>query len=684
MRCKGNVTRLIRLCTCAGLVLPLLIACAEERETAPKDFAAYGSASWSLKSYQGKPPTEFTASKLRELEAELPKGDFADGSAIADHSREELIANLPKTLGGVNFDAHDFSALDTNAPIHPSLSGITKQLQNTRGLFKLAANVYQIRGGLAYITLVRGKRGWIVLDTGMTQEFSADAWAFAQQHLPGGTAVPISSVIYSHSHVDHFGGVKGLVDSSRVQSGELSVIAPHGFMAHALAENVIAGSAMFRRANYHFGSLLTPKLDGTEYYSFLPAETGSVTLIRPTLELPQGPGKVTPMLVDGVPMEFMDVSGAEAPAATLIYLPENNLIFNSELMFQGQHNIYTLRGAAVRDALAWSKLINKVIARWGAEVDCFTGPHGPSFCGNDKIVEYMGVQRDNYGFVHNQTVRLMNSGMKLQNVGQSIEQMVPESLSSLWHTHGYHGTYSHNARGVLNRYLGFYDANPANLNPLPIKEEAIKYVQYMGGAGNIIQTASADFANGEYRFVASVLGKLVSAQPDYWPARHLLADAFEQLGYQSEGPQWRNAYLSAAKELRVGRVLNSKRQNDASDLFAAASAEEILDALAVRVNSSKAEGKHLTILLELTDVEETWWLELKNGNLSSISIKDPRPADAILSITLYEFVKIASGQAKLKEMLSDGLAGIDGSMMTMMSLLLTLESDNTDYVIVGG
>jgi linear primary-alkylsulfatase len=665
-----------------ALLMVFLSGCSREDKVHPQA-EVNNTGAWSVADYQGKPVTEQTRDLFAELATALPNGDFDDGSAISDHAREELIAELPVSLGEVDFSANDVTAADASVPVHPNLVGYAQQIQKTRGLFKLQEGVYQIRGGLAYITAVRGSKGWIILDTGMTTNFAEEAWAFAMAYLPGGADVPISAVIYSHSHVDHFGGVKGLISQADADAGRVSVIAPFGFMAHALAENVIAGSAMFRRASYHFGSLLTPKTDGTEYYSFIPAETGQLSLIRPTTELPEGPGQVSSLDVDGVTIEFMDVSGAEAPSATLIYLPGKKLLFNSELMFHGLHNVYTLRGAQVRDALFWSKLINQVIENWGVEIDCITGPHGPSFCGNAPVNEYMRIQRDNYGFIHNQTVRLINSGTKLQDAGGLVEGLVPESLAQVWHTHGFHGTYSHNARGVVNRYLGFYDGNPANLNPLPTKEEAKKFVEYMGGATSILDNARRDIAQGDYRFAATALNKLVTAEPHNWPARHLLADAFEQLGYQAEGPQWRNAYLTAAKELRVGEVLVAEHKNDAGDLFSAASAEELLDAMAVRVNVSKAEGKNIRVILRLTDVGELWWLELTNGNLSAIQIDAARPADAELTLPLSDLVKLLTGQVGLKGALDIG-ASVEGSRLSLASLLLVLEKNQPNYPLVGG
>jgi alkyl sulfatase BDS1-like metallo-beta-lactamase superfamily hydrolase len=442
---------------------------------------------------------------------------------------------------------------------------------------------------------------------------------------------------------------------------------------------------MSRRVQYHFGTSLDTKADGTEFSSVgiaLTSSIGEVTLIAPTKNLPEGQGIITRWDVDGITIDFKDISSAEAPSATIMYLPGYKAIFNSELMYRGMHNIYTLRGAQVRDALGWSKLINDIIQEWGNEVELMIGPHGPSFSGNGKINEYMTLQRDNYGFVHNQALRLINSGMKIQDVGQAIEEMVPESLSKVWHTHGYHGTYSHNARGVVNRYIGFYDGNPANLNPLQIKPEALKYVEYMGGADNILAKAQADFANGDYRFVATVLNKLVTVEPNNWPARHLLADAHEQLGYQAEGPQWRNAYLTAAKELRTGSIFKPESRSNNVDMLQAATIGNLLDSVAVRINASEAEGKEFTLNLTIPDTNEKYLVELSNSNLSNIRVEELGDADTSLTINKGDLLKMMSGKLGVMDMISLGAASIEGSPFTLVTLVGLIEKDEQYYDMV--
>lgn len=682
-----KIINALKLPVLVGLasLISFLAACDQKP---PQELSATGAQpilTGPMTSYQGRQATAATVSVLKKVEKNLPIGDFLDGSLMTEHSNDRLIAKLPGKVGTIEFEKFSFFTKERPASINPSLYSMVQQTYKATGVYQVGDGIYQIRGDLAYVTLVRGDKGWVILDPGTTKEFSEQAWEFAHPLLPGGIDIPVTAVVYSHSHVDHFGGVKGFVSQEDVDSGRAEIIAPYGFMNEALAENVIAGDAMMRRAQYQFGTSLDIKPDGTEFSSLGVALAGSIgtfTLIAPTRELPEGRGKITRWEIDGVTIDFKDISEAEAPAATIMYLPEHKTIFNSELMYRGLHNIYTLRGAQVRDALGWSKMINAVVQEWGDTVETMIGPHGPSFSGNEKIVEYMKIQRDNYGFIHNQTLRLINSGMKIQDVGQAIEEMVPQSLSKVWHTHGYHGTYSHNARGVVNRYIGFYDGNPANLNPLQIKPEAQKYVDYMGGAQAILDKAQTDFANGNYRFVATVLNKLVTAQPDNWPARHLLADAFEQLGYQAEGPQWRNPYLTAAKELRTGKINKPEERGSQTDMLSAATVENLLDSVAVRINGPRAEGKELTMMFIIPDTQENYFLELSNGNLSYILVDQAIAADTTLTISKNNLLRIMSGEVGVMELVKLGVGSIEGSVLDLVALIRLIDKNNQYYDMV--
>ena len=630
--------------------------------------------------------TEITHALLKQAENSLPIGDFADGSLISEHTDELLIARFPEQFGPTNYA--DYQYLDGERPsaMHPSLFARGRDIYRNLGLFQIIRNkVYQIRGDIAGITFVRGKEGWILLDVGLTREFASRTWAFARRHLPGVDSLEVTAVVYSHSHTDHFGGVKGFVSQENVDSGRVQIIAPHGFQEAVLSESILAGPAMQRRGLYHFGWLLDVKSDGTGFAlagDGLKAEVGESTFIAPTTELPAGRGNIKSMEIDGVAFQFMDISGLEAPSATAVYLPELRLVFDGELMTRKQHNIYTLRGASIRDALGWSKTINQILHSWGRHAHIMTGAHGPTLMGNTKIQEYLRVQRDMYGFLHNQSVRLMNSGTKLQDIGREMEAIVPLELSRLWHTRGYHGTWNHNAKGVVSRYLGFYDGNPAALNPLRIKPEAIKYVQYMGGADSIMEKARSDFKAGDYTFVVTVLDKLVTAEPANWTARHLLADAYEQLGYQSEAPQFRHAYLSAALELRTGEIMKLNIDPGARDILLAASTADLLDLMAVHIDVDKVQGPAVRLNIIVTDTGESFATELAHSNLSYVAT-DPLPeADATLTIARAALIGLITGTLELDALLENETAYIEGSASRVQALFDSLIADSRHFAIV--
>ena len=635
---------------------------------------------------ENKPATQATRALLKQAEQRLPIGDFADGSLISEHTNEVSIARFPEQFGPTDYRAYRYLEGDYPSRMHPGLFARGRDLYRNLGLFQLKKDsMYQIRGDIAGVTLIRGNQGWILLDVGLTREFASRAWAFARQHLPGGDSVRVTAVVYSHSHADHFGGVKGFVSQEDVDAGRVEIIAPHGFLEAVLSETVLAGPAMQRRGHYHFGSLLDVKADGTGFAlagDGLKPEVGESTFIPPTHTLPEGLGKITPMEIDGVSFQFMDIGGLEAPSATAIYLPEHRLIFDAELLTRKQHNIYTLRGASIRDALGWSKMINRILHTWGADADSMTGAHGPTLISNDRIQEYLRVQRDMYGFLHNQSVRLMNSGTKLQDIGREIEAIVPPELSSVWHTRGYHGTWNHNAKGVVNRYLGFYDGNPANLDPLEIRPEAIKFVEYMGGADSIMEKARADFEAGEYVFVATVMDKLVTAQPGNRPARALLADAYEQLGYQSEGPQFRHAYLSATLELRAGEVVKPEYDPRAGDIIMAATTEDLLDLAAAHIDVDKLDHSTHRLNIIVADTGEKFATELAHSNLSYIAA-DPLPAaEATLTVNKAHLIGLITGSSKLGALLQKEAASIEGSTPAVQALFDSLSPDNRHYELV--
>ncbi len=638
-----------------------------------------------VEEYKTKPATHFTIEANTALEKWLPIGDFFDGSLMTDFNKDTFIAPLPTKIGTIDLSKFEYLKGKRPDAMNPSLFHTSGQMLIDTGLYRVAEGYYQIRGDVAHITAVRGDTGWVILDPGTSKEFTEQAWAFAVKHLPGGADVPIVAVFYSHTHVDHFGGVRGLVSREDMKANKVQIIAPYGFMDEAVSENVIAGNAMGRRAQYHFGNSLEVLDDGTGFASIgavLQWSQGETTLIPPTHVLPAGPGKITEMNVDGIQIFFKDISGAEAPSASLLYLPKYKLIFNSELVFRGLHNVYTLRGALVRDALQWSKYVNEVLLEWGDEAEIMSGPHAPAFFGNAKIKEYLKLQRDNIGFIHNQAMRLANKGMSIQDVGLAIDEIVPEVQRKVWHTNGYHGTYNHNARGVMNRYLGFYDGNPANLNPLSTKAEAAKFVEYMGGSEAVLSKARGDFENGEYRWVGTAVNKVVMADPNNWEARHLLADAYKQLGYQIEGPQWRHAYLSAAWELRTGKILPGQQQIASKDLLLASRVGDLLDLAAVRLISEKAKGLEITMNIIVSDTDDVYFVELANANLNNAKVKTPREADTTITIASNDLKLALLGQTTMDELEKAGKATIEGDRGNFQAIASRLDTFAQNFPLV--
>ena len=432
---------------------------------------------------------------------------------------------------------YEFLKSDAVPPtVNPSLWR-QAQLNAVNGLFKVTDRVYQVRGiDLANLTIIEGDSGLILIDPLLSNE---TAKAALDLYLKNRPAKPVVAVIYSHSHADHFGGAKGVISADDAAQGKIKVLAPDGFMEHAVAENVIAGNAMARRAQYQFGSAL-PIGDRAQIDTGLgkALSKGTISLIPPNDLIKRS---YETRNIDGVEIEFHLVPGSEAPSEMLMYFPQFKLLNMAEDATHNMHNLYTLRGAEIRDGRLWSRYIAEAIERYGDKTDVEIAQHHWPMWGNDRIISFLKKQRDLYKFMHDQTVRLLNEGLTPTEIAEQLK--LPPSLASEWSARGYYGTLSHNAKAVYQFYLGWYDANPADLNPLPRTEMAKKQVDYMGGADAVIKRARDDFKAGQYRWVASVMSQVVFADSTNKEARNLEADALEQLGYQSEGATWRNAYL---------------------------------------------------------------------------------------------------------------------------------------------
>ncbi|MBB3179067.1 alkyl/aryl-sulfatase [Variovorax sp. Sphag1AA] len=609
----------------------------------------------------------------------------ARGMAFSQRDFEDatrgLIATMPDPLvktaeGKLVWDAnrYDFIQGDAPATVNPSLWRQEK-LNNARGLFKVTDGIYQIRGyDLANMTLVEGKTGWIVIDTLLTAEIARSTLAFAMEKL--GSTKPVVAVVYTHSHVDHFGGVRGVVNEADVQAGKVKIIAPEGFMDNAVAENVLAGNAMARRATYQFGAGLDSNdRQGVGSGLGKALSAGTSGLIPPTDTISKTGQEMT---IDGVRVVFQMAQGSEAPSEMMFYFPDKKALCLSEVLTKHMHNVYTIRGAKMRDALAWSKYANETIDMYPDVEVAFASHHWPTW-GGDNIRQYMANQRDTYRFIHDQAMNLANKGQVMDEIGDA--EFFPKGLAADASSRGYYGTLSHNLRAVYNFYLGYYDGNPANLHKLPPTETAKRYVAAMGGEDAVLATARKAFEAGDYRWVAELMNHVIFANPANAAARGLQADTFEQLGYQSEAGTWRNAYLVGARELRQG-VLKPSTSTQGPDVVRGMNNELLFDFIALRLNHEKADGKKVNINMVFTDLNETWALELSNSVLNNTKGRVLKNPDATLTLTRPAFLAMLLQGKKLPEMVLSGQVKVSGNPLALSSVFSNVETFDPYFNIV--
>lgn len=624
-----------------------------------------------------KPATAFTIQANQAVAKSLAlndKADFADATRglIATMGTPAVKSDEGKTV----WDAQRFGFIQGDAPAtaNPSLWRQEK-LNNAQGLFKVTDGIYQIRGyDLANITLVEGKTGWIVIDTLLTAEMAKATMAFAMEKL--GSKKPVVAVIYTHSHADHFGGVRGVISEEDVVAGKVKVIAPEGFMEHAIAENVLAGNAMTRRATYQFGAGLEANAQqaiGSGLGKAL--SSGTMGLIPPTDTIRKTGQEMT---VDGVRIVFQMAQDSEAPSEFMLYFPEKKALCLSEVLTKHMHNVYTIRGAQTRDALAWSKYANATIDLYPDVEVAFASHHWPTW-GGDNIRHYMANQRDTYRFIHDRALNMANKGQVMDEIGDS--KFFPKGLAMDASSRGYYGTLSHNLRGVYNFYLGYYDANPANLHKLPPSESAKRYVALMGGEDAVLAAARKAFDAGDYRWVAELLNQAVFANPNNTAARALQADTLEQLGYQAEAGTWRNAYLVGAKELRDG-VLKPTTQTQGPDVVRGMSQELLFDYIALRLNHEKTDGLTANISMVFTDLKETWALELSNAVLNNTKGRVLAKPDVTLTLTRPAFLAMLLKGKKLPELVEAGMVKVDGDPKVLASVFANVESFDPYFNIV--
>ena len=565
---------------------------------------------------KGKAPSHFTLDVLKQSKATLPftdKRDFEEQKKgfIAPMKDLKIMADG----GHVAWDMERFQFLEQQEEfdsIHPSLLR-QSVLNNNYGLYEVIPGIYQVRGfDLSDISFVRGKSGWIVFDPLVSAETARAAWKLFQEHV--GQGLPVSAVIYSHSHADHWGGVRGIVKEADVRSGKIPVIAPRNFLEHTIAENVYAGNAMNRRLFYQYGLLLPASPHGYVGQGLGQAvSAGAVGLIAPNRLVEK---EIEEIEVDGVKMVFQDTPNTEAPTEMNTYIPEMKALWMAENVIASLHNIYTLRGAPVRNALNWSKYIAQALYRFGLEAEVmFASHHWPRW-GNARIQEVLRGQRDLYAHMNNQVLHFANQGVTINEIHNIYE--VPKSILAKWDCRGYHGSPQHNSRGVIQRFLGFWDCNPTTLIPLPQSESAALFVEMMGGAAKILARGRELHDQGKYLHAQEILNKLVQAEPQNQAAKDLLADVFEQIGYQQENPGLRNSFLAAAYELRSGIPQGKTADSSSPDVIRAMSTELFLNFLGIRMDSRKAEGLRFTINLITPDNGEKFLVELENATLTNI------------------------------------------------------------------
>ncbi|ELZ1258328.1 MBL fold metallo-hydrolase [Vibrio fluvialis] len=627
-----------------------------------------------------KPATQATIDANNAVKQSLPFSDKKD----FENAQKGLIAKqdvvtIKNDKGDVVWDLEQYKqyiTLNNPAPdsVNPSLWR-NAQLNMINGLFEVTDGIYQVRGyDLSNITFIKGNTGWIVFDPLISQETAKAALDFVNEKLG---KRPVVAVVYSHSHIDHFGGVRGIVDEKDVKAGKVKIIASHGFTEHAVSENVIAGNAMGRRAIFMYGALLPRnEFGGVNGGLGQTTSTGIATLIEPTDIIEKTGDEMT---VDGVKMVFQYTPGTEAPTEMNTWFPDKKALWMAENSTNTMHNILTLRGAQVRDALKWSGYLQETIEMWGGDVKVkFQSHHWPMW-GNADIVEYFKKQRDIYKYTHDQTVRLMNQGYTGEEISEIIK--LPKTLENNWSTRGYYGTLRHNSRAVYQRYMGWYDGNPSDLNNLPPTNAAVKYVEYMGGESAAIQKAQADFDKGNYRWVAEVLKHVVFANPQSNKGKELLADAYEQLGYQSESGPWRSVYLQGAYELRNGTPSAGGVQTASPDIIKNMPPEMLFDYLAVRILPEKAEGKKFAINLNFTDLDEKYTLYLEDSVLIHTKKQSDKP-NVTLTLTKSVLDDVQLGNVTLEKAIANGDIHLKGDKEVFKDFVGMLDRFNFWFNIV--
>lgn len=618
--------------------------------------------------------TDATKSANAELQNRLPFSDTSD----FDDAKRGLIAPLPTEIirgqdGNPIWNPRQYGFITDGAEapdtVNPSLWR-QSQLINIGGLFEVTDGIYQVRNlDLSNMTIVEGTEGITVVDPLVSSE---TAKVGMDLYYANRGQKPVQAVIYTHSHVDHYGGVRGVVSEEDVTSGKVKIYAPEGFLEAAVAENVMAGTAMSRRASYMYGNLLPPDPKGQVGAGLgTTTSAGMVTLIPPTDIISETGHKET---IDGLTYEFLLAPGSEAPAEMLWYIEEKKAISAAEDATHTLHNTYSLRGAKIREPLPWSKYLNQALAMWGDEAEVLFAQHHWPTWGNEKVVELLEKQRDLYRYINDETLRMVNHGMTMREVADAFE--LPDSLAHFWANRGYYGSIYHDVAATYVLYLGWFDGNPATLHELPPVEASRKYVEFMGGADAVLEKAKQSYEQGDYRWVAQVVNHVVFADPDNQEAKNLEADALEQLGYQAESGPWRNFYLTGAQELRKG-VAPLPTPNTASpDTVRAMSLDLFFDYLGVRLNSAKAGDANIALNFDFGDPDGKYLVELQNGVLNNTAGEQADNADATVTLSRDVLNRLVLGETTLEKATTDGDVRVTGDpdkLNQLVSMLDTFE-----------
>jgi alkyl sulfatase BDS1-like metallo-beta-lactamase superfamily hydrolase len=613
--------------------------------------------------------SDATRAAQAELAKRLPLDDPRDEANVLRGKLGEIPGGLITDKNGKTvWDRRPYDVLNAKeapATVNPSLWRQAR-LDAVHGLFEVVpGKIWQVRGyDISVMTIIRGKTGWIVVDPLLSEEAAAASWKlFADTVEAKSGKLPIKAVIFSHSHSDHFGGVGGIVTPEQVRKDKIRIIAPHGFSEEATSENVLAGTAMGRRALYMFGAILPPGTKGQVDTGLGPKlSSGTVGYMEPTETVSEKGGTLT---IDGLVFDFIDAGSTEAPSEFVFYIPAYKALHTTEVVTHTLHNVLTLRGAQVRDALHWSKVIDAMLLKWGGKAEVAMASHHWPTWGTGEVGALLANQRDAYRYVHDRTLFLANKGATLHELADQTAEAPVQATD--FGTRGYYGTLNHDMKATYQRYFGWWDGNPANFNPLPPEASAPKYVELAGGADKLLAAGKKAIAAGDYRWAAELLNKLVFAQPDNKTARAALASAYDQMGYQAESGAWRNYYLAAAASLR-GNAVEAATSNGQSRSFVSAIPTAVFfDALATRFDAAKGAGIKGIFQFVLPDAKETVSIVVGGGvEFPRYGVTDAAPT-ATITIDRKTLDDVMLGQAAFPALLQSGAIRIDGDRMAFLS-----------------